>query len=130
MRKLIFVDDMRDPFKPPHSEMITALLTNDITEEVSLAEVIWVTNYTEFIDEITRNGLPDILSLDHDLCFDAMVGLPSTEKTGYDCAKWLVDYCLDNGKKLPEITQCHSQNPAGKKNILSLLSNFRKAIWK
>lgn len=124
--RLCWLDDIRDPFKFPYSDMIKALLTDDITEQVSPAEVIWVKSYNEFITHITTNGLPDILSLDHDLCWEEMIGEPSTEKTGYDCAKWLVDYCTDNKVKLPEITQCHSQNPAGKKNIVTLLNNFRR----
>ena len=45
------------------------------------------------------------------------------EKTGYDCAKWLVEYCLDNDLSLPKY-QVHSMNPVGKKNILDYLSNF------
>lgn len=125
-KRLCWLDDQRDPYAAHHSSMITALLTDDITEKVSPAEIIWVKNYEEFIEEITTNGLPDILSLDHDLDFKTMIGEPSTEKTGYDCAKWLVEYCLDNKLKLPEITQCHSQNPAGKKNINTLLTNFRR----
>jgi len=125
MVKLLFLDDERNPNVLPHSTMITALLTNDLTEEVSPAKIAWVRSYNQFVKEITENGLPDILSLDHDLCFDAMVGNPSTEKTGYDCAKWLVEYCMDNGLKLPEYS-CHSQNPAGKKNIITYLNNYRK----
>lgn len=126
MMRLCWLDDIRDPFKFPYSDMIKALLTDDITEQVSPAEVIWVKNYNEFITHISTNGLPDILSLDHDLDYFTMIGEPSTEKTGYDCAKWLVDYCMDNNVKLPGITQCHSQNPAGKKNIVTLLNNFRR----
>jgi len=81
------------------------LLTDDITEQVSPAEIVWLKNYDEFITHITENGLPDILSLDHDLSWEDMIGKPSTEKTGYDCARWLVEYCMDNNKNLPGITQ-------------------------
>jgi hypothetical protein len=47
------------------------------------------------------------------------------EKTGYDCAKWLVDYCIDNQANLPDYL-VHSANPIGKKNIESYLENFKK----
>ena len=47
------------------------------------------------------------------------------EKTGLECAKWLIDYCIDNKQKLPNYL-CHSQNPVGKDNILGLLDNFNK----
>ena len=50
---------------------------------------------------------------------------PRREKTGYDCAKWLVDYCMDNGLKLPEF-EVHSMNPAGGENIRMYLENFKK----
>lgn len=79
-------------------------------------EFIGVRTYTEFINYINQNGLPDFISFDHDL------GL---EESGFDCAKWLVNYCLDKKIGLPEFT-VHSQNPVGKKNIESLLNNFIK----
>ena len=47
------------------------------------------------------------------------------EKTGLECAKWLIDYCIDNNQELPNYL-CHSQNPVGKDNILGLLDNFNK----
>ena len=47
------------------------------------------------------------------------------EKTGYDCAKWLVEYCIDNNKSLPKYA-IQSANPVGKENINSLLMNFNK----
>jgi hypothetical protein len=47
------------------------------------------------------------------------------EKTGYHCAKWLVEYCLDKNLKLPDF-QVHSMNPVGKANIQSYLDNFRR----
>lgn len=71
-------------------------------------------SYVEFVAYISQNGLPDFISFDHDL------GL---EESGFDCAKWLVAYCLDHDKNLPRFA-VHSQNPVGKKNIESLLTNF------
>lgn len=76
---------------------------------------IGLRSFTEFITYIEANGLPDFISFDHDL------GL---QESGYDCAKWLVAYCLDNEMELPDFV-VHSQNPVGKQNIASLLSNFR-----
>ena len=49
--------------------------------------------------------------------------LKQKEKTGFDCAKWLVDYCLDNNKSLP-LYNIQSANPVGKSNIDSLLINY------
>jgi len=36
-----------------------------------------------------------------------------------------VDYCIDNNLKLPEY-YCHSMNPVGKNNILSVLNQFKQ----
>ncbi|WP_099365490.1 cyclic-phosphate processing receiver domain-containing protein [Sphingobacterium sp. 1.A.4] len=72
-------------------------------------------SYAEFVKYIEKNGLPDFISFDHDL------GL---EKSGYDCAIWLVNYCMDNVLMLPDF-EVHSQNPVGKENISSLLYNFK-----
>lgn len=77
---------------------------------------IGLRSYAEFVTYITESGLPDFISFDHDL------GL---EESGYDCAKWLVNYCLDNELRLPQF-DVHSKNPVGKENILSLLQNFKK----
>ena len=46
------------------------------------------------------------------------------EKTGYSCAKWLIDFCIDKDLPLPEYF-CHSLNPGGKENILSILKNYK-----
>jgi hypothetical protein len=50
---------------------------------------------------------------------------PEREKTGMDCAKWLVDYCMDNKKELPDFV-VHSMNPAGAENIKQLLTQFKE----
>jgi hypothetical protein len=81
---------------------------------------IGLRSYAEFVNHITDFGLPDFISFDHDL------GL---EESGYDCAKWLVNYCLDNDYRLPQFN-VHSQNPVGKENILSLLNNFNNKDFK
>ena len=50
------------------------------------------------------------------------------ENTGLDCAKWLVEYCLDNNTKLPDYI-VHSANPAGKENIEKYLFNAKKHLY-
>lgn len=81
-----------------------------------------VRSYDQFVDWITKNGLPDVISFDHDLSDERF-----KEKTGYDCAKWLVEYC--NGELLPEC-YCHSMNPVGKQNIVNYLVNYQKQFLK
>ena len=110
MKTLLWLDDVRDP------------LQNDwlnFSPIGKLVNVIWVTNYQEFIDWIMTYGLPDAVCFDHDS--------DSCETTGYDCAKWLVEYCIDNNKSLPKYA-IQSANPVGRENINSLLTNFKKNI--
>ena len=75
-----------------------------------------VYSYEEFVDYLERKGLPDFISFDHDLGEDL---------SGYDCAKYLVEYCLTHQLPLPNY-KVHSQNPVGKENIERLLENFRR----
>ena len=75
-----------------------------------------VYSYKEFVAYLERKGLPDFISFDHDLGEDL---------SGYDCAKYLVAYCLEHQFPLPDY-QVHSQNPIGKENIERLLENFKK----
>jgi hypothetical protein len=51
---------------------------------------------------------------------------PFIEKTGYHCAKWLIYYCIDNHKELPQVILIHSMNPAGSINIKSLFDTYLK----
>ena len=82
-----------------------------------------VRSYDEFIKWIDENGLPDKVSFDHDL------GEEGT-KTGYDCAKWMVNYCIKNHLPyLPEYNT-HSANPVGKANIESYLLSAKKYLNK
>lgn len=101
----------------------------------------WTTvrNYNQFVETIKERGLPKLISFDHDLALEhypvfeenIIYGKPYEipyakykEKTGFDCAKWLVEYCLDNRLPLPDF-QVHSMNPVGKENIQKLLIGFR-----
>ena len=108
MKTLIWLDDLRDP----KDVRMDWLVYSPIGKEL---EVIWVKNMNEFVDWIQANGLPDGICFDHDL--------GENEPTGYDCAKWLVEYCLDN-KVLPPLWACQSANPVGKVNINRLLRGF------
>ena len=95
-----------------------------------------VRNYKEFVDLITLRGLPKYICYDHDLA-DSHYGhglkndeIPYNsynEKTGYDCAKWLVDYCFAKKLKNPPFI-VHSLNPIGKKNIESYIINYNNSL--
>lgn len=47
------------------------------------------------------------------------------ERTGFHCAQWLVEYCIDNIKPLPRYV-IHSDNQVGSENIRAYLENFKK----
>jgi len=100
-----------------------------------LKTVPWVVlrNGKDFIDFILRNGIPKVVSLDHDLDWSAIMEweiaqihkkpidyTKITELTGFDCARWLVRYCRKTKVPLPEI-YVHSHNPEGSKNIREYL---------
>lgn len=108
MKKLLWLDDLRDPF----DKKMEWLNYSPIGKNV---ELNWVKNHDEFKKWISENGLPDAICFDHDL--------GENIPTGYDCARWLVDYCLDN-QCLPPLWACQSANPVGSENINKLLTSF------
>lgn len=110
IRKLLWLDDIRNPF--------VADWLLQYAPDYERDEVVWVKNYTEFGNWITENGLPDMICFDHDLG-------ESDEKTGHDCGKWLVEYCMDNDMDLP-MWEIQSANPTGKDNINGLLNGYNK----
>ena len=126
----LFLDDIRHPYS-----------AFEYTKETMFLQKKWVIvrSYNEFVKYIKKNGLPKFISFDHDLADshytprelwtdyekskewqDAQI---HTEKTGFECAKWLVEYCLDNNLSCPEYYS-HSMNPVGRDNINGLLKSF------
>ena len=137
MNKLIWLDDVRNPLT--HDWLNFSPIGRD-------CNVIWVKSFADFCAYIVKNGLPTAICFDHDLG----VKYPSNAKelvanggkfveltsgtyiegtveypTGMDCAKFLVDYCLDTEQELP-LFASQSANPSGRENILGLLNNFKK----
>lgn len=89
-KTVLWLDDYRDPYA---NNMTWARLFSPIS--VNNSKIVWVRNYNEFCTWITDNGIPDAICFDHDLA-DIYDG---NEKTGYDCAKFLGEYCIEH--KLP-----------------------------
>lgn len=131
MKKLLWLDDLRNPFEGDW------LSYSPIEKPF---DCIWVKSYNEFVDWINQNGLPEAICFDHDLGMEVALEarakgmskrksrlLKKEEKTGYDCTKWLVEYCLDNKLKLP-LYNIQSANPVGKENINGLMLSFNKHI--
>jgi hypothetical protein len=99
---------------------------------------IVVRSYDEFVKKVTEIGLENIelISLDHDLGDTAMREWYNNvhknykldysnilEKTGMDCAKWLVEKWIE-GQPVVEV-KVHSANPIGSANICGLIWNYR-----
>lgn len=126
----LFLDDIRDPEDVFQYMMHPVYLIND--------EWIIVRSYDEFVKTIQEKGIPDVLSMDHDLGLEhyehnknpnGVIDYSSyTEKTGYDCAKWLINYCIDNKKELPTTILIHSMNIVGSQNIKSLFNSYLKSL--
>jgi hypothetical protein len=114
MKKLLWLDDSRDPLQNDW------LNFSPIGKNV---DVTWVMSYQEFTEWISLNGLPDAICFDHDL--GDVLDPNADEKTGMSCANWLVNYCLDNNKRIPPYG-LQSSNPNGRENIDCLLKNYIK----
>jgi hypothetical protein len=125
MKTLLWLDDIRNPHEDDWL----------IFSPIENPNVTWVKSYKEFVTWIEFFGLPDGICFDHDLGdnFEIRTNTDvddwfdieeNREYTGYDCAKWLVNYCLDNGLDLP-LYNIQSANPVGKENINRLLKQFK-----
>lgn len=128
----IYLDDVRTPIDP---------------------DWVVVRNYEEFVELVKETGLDniEIISLDHDLGDSAMSEYFNNvspnyildythinEKTGYDCAKWLVDEFYTKNPKWSSLARdvkrgkpfpfprvyVHSANPIGSANIMGYINNF------
>ena len=97
-----------------------------------------VRNYDEFVAHIKLKGLGayEVISLDHDLGEGAMVEYYTNvkpnyeldynripEKTGMDCARYLVAEAMDKKIPLPTI-YIHSANPIGASNMIGYINNY------
>jgi hypothetical protein len=123
MKQYIYLDDVRTP-----------------TQGVGEDNQPWVVvrSYDEFVEKVNEIGLENIqsISLDHDLGDTAVSEWKNnvyhnykldydniTEKTGYDCAKWLVEQWMDNKPVVTVMT--HSANAIGSANIMGYINNYR-----
>ena len=97
-------------------------------------------NYDSFVELVNKVGLENIevISLDHDLGQTAIREYFKNtsknyiidynnihEKTGYDCAKWIVNKSMEEEINLPTIT-VHSANPVGSANMMGYINNYLK----
>ena len=116
-KKRIYLDDIRTP----------------ISEDWIVAR-----DYDDFVIRVRFIGLENIevISLDHDLGENAMIEYYNNvkpnyelnydripEKTGMDCARYLVAEAMNKKIPLPTI-YVHSANPIGAANIIGYINNY------
>lgn len=104
---LIWLDDTRDP-----KTWIESVISKQILNKL---EIVWAKDANEFKNLLKYRGLPKIICFDHDL---------GIGESGFDCAKYLVEFCMDHKKTLPE-WYIQSANPVGRENIDGLLNGFK-----
>ena len=91
-----------------------------------------VKSYDEFVAYIEKNGLPEIISFDHDLCNEHYINgayfgykyfnyEACGTKTGKDTAEWLVE----NYDVKDVIFRVHSHNPYGTMRINKILNEAK-----
>lgn len=82
-----------------------------------------VRSFDQAVQWTLQHGFPDVVSFDHDLGIDA----GTAEKSGYDFARWLVEYDMDTGAMPCNFSfTVHSKNPVGARNIAMYLDNYIK----
>jgi len=112
MKKYLFLDDERMP--------------GDVTW-VRIPNVRWniVRSYDEAVLWVLENGFPNAISFDHDLGINHYAGEYNDGKTGYNFAKWLVEFDMDTQSMPDDFSfTVHSMNPTGAENIRKLLNNY------
>lgn len=98
----------------------------------------WTTvkTFNEFVSIIEKQGLPGMISFDHDLAFehyDPRIWRDGNqpdygsyiEKTGWHCAQWLAGKGYDTR---PVFIHVHSANPVGAQNIKDLLTKWHNLL--
>lgn len=84
--------------------------------------VIVCRDYDSAVKLVQERGLPEFVSFDHDLGDTEN----DVEKSGYEFAKYLVQYMMENNIKGEFKYQVHSANPIGAENISAYLKNWFK----
>lgn len=119
----IFLDDKRDSPLAVHNEKRGMGLDMGKSNQW-----VYARNYNEFINLVSSNfDQVDLISFDHDIdSWEDILNdgsLTPIEKTGKDAAQYVIDFCIDNNKVLPNWF-VHSDNSSGNSNIRNLLVNF------
>lgn len=113
LKQLIWLDDKRNPDGPYGYKGDRWI---DLAPIPKPFETTWIKDPESFKAWVNKYGLPDAICFDHDL---------GECESGYDCAKFVIDYCLDNNVPVPKYV-VQSSNPVGKANIEGIFKSFLK----
>lgn len=113
----VFIDDIREV------KDVWGYNNNPIYKDT---DWVIVRSFDSFVSYVKENGVPNVVSFDHDL---GEIISESKELGGFECAKWLVEFCIDNDINVPNY-HVHSANPVGKKNIETYMNTAIKYLNK
>jgi len=110
----VFIDDLRTVDMSHNSKKGLGEIT----------DFVIVRNDIDFIN-LFDNNINDIslVSFDHDLaCFK-----DGNEFTGKTACEYLIDKCIDSGRKFPD-WYVHTDNTCGRQNIIGLILGYIKTV--
>lgn len=87
------------------------LYLDDVRDPETDRDWVIVRSFDEFTETIEERGVPEHMSLDHDLGWNVPDGL--------DCVNWMIENDI-----VPESWNIHSANPIGARNMESKLSQW------
>jgi len=135
----LFLDDQRNP-EHAYLHLDTGVPKVLLVEHSSIHQNDWVIarTYDEFVKYVTVFGLPDVVSFDHDLDEEHIkhyfmvtrdTGVIEydnfKEKTGKQCAEYLVQEWKKQGKPKQIKTFVHSANRWGQIEIKKVLNELQ-----
>lgn len=111
----LFVDDIR-----------TVTMSHNLEKGLGVVnDFVIVRDDKSFMEAVDKNfDKIELVSFDHDL---ALVNENGDEFTGKKACEYIIDKCLDTGKKFPD-WYAHSDNTCGRENIIKLIVNFMDKV--
>lgn len=105
---IIFVDDIREP------KNYIDCINNKVYCARTYNSFVLILDYL-----YKKYGYIDEIWFDHDL--------GNNSKSGYDCAKYLIDFCDKYNLTIPQY-HIHSANAIGRQNIESYIKSYQKSL--
>jgi hypothetical protein len=139
----LFLDDIRfpkDAWIYPRRDDKKFIISGKSLENISgIPNGDWdiVRTYKDFVAYIEKNGIPDVISFDHDLhtehidhyhAVTSRIGIIEygnlKVETGKHCAEYLIEKWKESGKVKTPVCHVHSANQWGAANINEVLKQL------